>query len=73
MDANEQILDQVKLPSVTRLEREDETGLLPVEVVDYLPFGTFEMHVDVTFNGPDGEFNDGYADNFELVLLEFQQ
>ncbi|HNO80207.1 MAG TPA: S8/S53 family peptidase [Phycisphaerae bacterium] len=73
VDANEQILDQVKLPSVTRLEREDETGLLPVEVVDYLPFGTFEMHVDVTFNGPDGEFNDGYADNFELVLLEFQQ
>ncbi len=61
----------VNAPTITSIEREGQTGLFPVEVNDRLPADTGVILVDVFFQGGEGTFNDGYADNFELVLSEY--
>jgi hypothetical protein len=71
LDANFQTLGQQGLPSVTTLDREAVTGLFPVEAIDYLPIGTAFIQVDVVFLGGAGDYNDGYADNLELILSEY--
>jgi hypothetical protein len=71
VDDDTQTLGQISLPPVTPLERDNKTGLFPVEVADYVPARTVRMFVDVIFNHvEDDGFNDGYADNLELVLSE---
>ena len=59
------------LPSVTALDRDATTGLFPVEASDYLPMGTAFIYVNLVFQGGVGDYNDGYADNLELILSEY--
>ena len=70
--ANEQALGQVVLPAVTALDRGNVTGLLPVESGEDVPAGTVSMVVEVRFQGLEGEFNDGYADDLSLTLSEYE-
>lgn len=70
-NANQQVLGQVRLSPVTVLERGGQTGLFPVEANGYVPPNTAFMVIDLTFQGGDGEFNDAYADNIQLMLSEF--
>ncbi len=71
LDANQQPLGRIELPTITPREREGETGLFPSAMSDYLPAGTSQLLVEVIFSGFEGGFNDGYADNLELVLFEY--
>ena len=64
---------QVTLPSIGPQERQDKTGLFPVALSDYIPQGAYSVLVTVTFQGNDGGFNDGYADNLSLTLMEVGQ
>lgn len=66
-----QALGRIDLPTITPREREGETGLFPVALNDYIPAGTRAIVVELTFHGFEGGFNDGYADNLELVLSEY--
>lgn len=71
LDANNQPLGRVDLPTITPRERDGETGLFPVGTSDLVPAGSSAVLVELTFYGFEGGFNDGYADNLELVLLEY--
>jgi hypothetical protein len=72
LDPNEQVLERIELPAITEREREGQTGLFPVAMSDYVPAGTRLILVEVIFRGFEGGFNDGYVDNLELVLFEFE-
>jgi hypothetical protein len=67
------VISEISLPAVTPLDRAGQTGLFPVEVNDHVPADTTMMIVEVRFTGGQGNFNDGYADNLELVLSEYPQ
>jgi hypothetical protein len=71
LDAEGQALGRIDLPTITPREREGQTGLLPVAMNDYIPAGTRVIVVELSFHGFEGGFNDGYADNLELVLTEY--
>ena len=67
----EEALGEVILPTVTPADRDNESGLLPVEASDYVPEGTTNILVTLTFVGGEGDYNDAFADNLELVLSEY--
>ncbi len=71
LDAHLEMLGQASLPPVTPRERANQTGLLPVQTSDYLPEGTSMIYVDLVFRRVDGLYNNGYADNLELVFSEY--
>jgi subtilisin family serine protease len=71
--SDEGVISEVSLPAVTPLDRAGQTSLFPVEVHDHVPADTTIMIVEVRFTGGQGNFNDGYADNLELVLSEYPQ
>ncbi|MEZ6085131.1 MAG: S8/S53 family peptidase [Phycisphaerae bacterium] len=71
--ADDSVLASVNLPEVTPLERDNQTGLFPVETSDYLPEDAAVIIVDISFKGSDANFNYAYADNIELFLSEYAQ
>lgn len=73
LDLNRQTLGSISLSSVTAEDRNNLTGLLPVQRLDYVPAGTTQVYVDLTFQRFSGNDNDGYADNLELVLSDFSR
>ncbi|MEZ6085228.1 MAG: hypothetical protein R3E58_15145 [Phycisphaerae bacterium] len=42
-----------------------------MEASDYVPEGTTNILVTLTFVGGEGDYNDAFADNLELVLSEY--
>jgi hypothetical protein len=66
-------LGQVVLGPVTPGERKETTGLYPVGAGDYVPATTRLVSVDLLFVRAEGNSNDGYADNLELILREYAQ
>jgi hypothetical protein len=66
-----QSLGVQKLPSITPVERENMTGLFPVEESGVVPAGTTSVHVAVSFHRVVGFFNDCFVDNIEFILAEY--
>jgi hypothetical protein len=71
VNANLQELGRVELEPVTSLERDGITGLLPVTAAANVPPGTYGFAVYLSFVKQDLSYNDGYADNLELILTEY--
>lgn len=71
LDSDFRTLGELGLPAVTSRDREGATGLFPVQTTDDVPAGTAYFQVDVTFEGADFAYNDGYADNLELILSRY--
>jgi hypothetical protein len=53
------VTGQATLRSVTAVDRQNTTGLLPVQTDDFVPVGTGVVLVDVFFTGVTGPYNDG--------------
>jgi hypothetical protein len=70
LDANRRPLGETFLPTVGPREREDKTGLFPVESNNMVPVGTALVNVGLTF-GMDQVRGLAYADNLELILSEY--
>jgi hypothetical protein len=66
-----ELLGQVTLPSITPLERENQTGLWPVAGGGVVPAGTNFILVNLVFMKTESEYIDAYADNLELTLAEY--
>lgn len=73
LNPNYQELDKAVLGPISAEERENKTGLFPTATSDYVPASTRFMYVDVEFQAISGEYNDGYADNLELVFQDYSQ
>ncbi len=71
--SNLEVLGKVSLGPIGPLEREGKTGLFPVATSDYVPAATKYLYIDLEFRGSEGDYNDGYADNLELVLSDYTQ
>lgn len=71
LDSDYRTLGKLGLPAVTPRDREEKTGLFPVQATDDVPVGTAYFQVDVIFEGADFDHNDGYADNLELILSSY--
>ncbi|HRX86820.1 MAG TPA: hypothetical protein P5572_17480, partial [Phycisphaerae bacterium] len=69
-DAQEN-LGEFTLPEVTSRDRDNTSGLLPVEVRDFVPAGATYAAVTLTFVDTGGNYNYGFADNVELELSEY--
>jgi len=69
-DANRRPLGETFLPTVGPRERQDKTGLLPVETNNIVPAGTTRVNLELAF-GTDQARGVGYADNLELIFSEY--
>lgn len=65
-------LGTATLGPVTAGQREGQTGLFYVTTSDYVPGATQYIYLDLEFRRFAGEYNDGYADNLELRLVEYR-
>ncbi|HTI98552.1 MAG TPA: hypothetical protein VL527_06580 [Dongiaceae bacterium] len=68
-DATNATLGAVSIGPVTAADRQSFTGLLYREASSAVPAGTRSILVTLQMNRTDGTYNDGYADNLALVLL----
>ena len=69
-DANRRPLGETFLPAVGPRERQDKTGLLPVETNNMVPAGTARVNLELAF-GTDQARGVAYADNLELIFSEY--
>lgn len=72
-DDAQTILGAFTLPAVTPLNRDNQSGLLPVEVADAVPAGSTYAIVELTFVDAGGNYNYGFADNVVLELLAYPE
>ncbi|MFA6900249.1 MAG: hypothetical protein WC256_08590 [Desulfurivibrionaceae bacterium] len=63
-----QALGATSLGPVTPADRQNTTGLLQRSTTGAPPVGTRSAQVTMTMTRVSGSYNDGYADNIELVL-----
>lgn len=63
--------ERITLGPITLYERNDETGMWPVGVTDFLPPKTRSFDVILTFTRAAGSYNEGFADNLELILEDY--
>jgi hypothetical protein len=71
VDANFQTLGRQSLAPVTPQDRNGQTGLFPKETSDDVPAFTFQIYVDLVFQGTQVDYNNGYADNLSLILSDY--
>ncbi len=72
LDANRRPLGEMFLPTVGRRERQDKTGLFPVESNNMVPVDTTLINVGLAF-GTDQAPGLAYADNLELIFSEYSR
>ena len=74
LDADGRQTGDLLLSGVGPREREDKTGLLPVESRTRVPSGTRTIRVDLSFGATGGgRQHQAYADNLELILSEYSR
>jgi hypothetical protein len=69
LDGNRRPLGDSFLPAVGPRERQDKTGLFPVETNNMVPAGTALVNLELAF-GTDQAHGLAYADNLELIFSE---
>ena len=72
LDANRHPLGDVLLPTVGPREREDKTGLFPVESNNMVPAGTALVKLELAF-GVEQAPGPAYADNLELIFSDYSR
>ena len=74
LDAKGRETGDLLLSGVGPREREDKTGLLPVESRTRVPSGTRTIRVDLAFGATgDGRQHQAFADSLELILSEYSR
>ena len=74
LDADGRQTGDLLLSGVGPREREDKTGLVPVESRTRVPSGTRTIRVDLSFGATGGgRQHQSYADNLELMLSEYSR
>jgi len=69
-----QQIGDLLLPTVGPREREDKTGLLPVESRTRVPSGARTIRVDLAFGATGGgRQQQGFTDSLELILSEYSR
>jgi hypothetical protein len=72
LDSNRRPLGDVSLPTVGPREREDKTGLFPVESNNMVPAGTALVKLELAF-GLEQARGLAYADNLELIFSDYSR
>ncbi len=61
-------LGEIAIGPVTPAQRQNKTGLMSGTAMGIVPKGTRKVRVTITMTRSSGSYNDGSADNLELVL-----